>query len=195
VIRTFLPRPRHPSPTRRSPFLRNTAPYLQRERQQDHQTASTIEKGHGRVERRTLTSSTRLNAHLDWPHVGHVCQIRRERTVGGTTSVEVAYCVMSLPRSRASAERLLALARDHGGAIENGLHYVRDEAFGEDNSPIFRGDALKTWPPSATPASTACGNSKSTTSPSPSAASPGIPNASSATRTKRWPCGSKQGDL
>jgi hypothetical protein len=55
--------------------------------------------------------------------------------------VEVAYCVMSLDRSQAPAERLLALARDHWGAIENGLHYVRDEAFGEDRSPIFRGHA------------------------------------------------------
>jgi len=55
--------------------------------------------------------------------------------------VEVAYCVMSLDRSQTSAERLLALARDHWGAIENGLHYVRDEAFGEDRSPIFRGHA------------------------------------------------------
>jgi len=55
--------------------------------------------------------------------------------------VEFADCVMSLDRSQASAERLLALARDHWGAIENGLHYVRDEAFGEDRSPIFRGHA------------------------------------------------------
>ena len=55
--------------------------------------------------------------------------------------MEFAYCVMSLDRSQASAERLLALARDHWGAIENGLHYVRDEAFGEDRSPIFCGHA------------------------------------------------------
>lgn len=116
-------------------------PYEQRAREQARQTASTIEKGHGRIERRTLTSTTRLNEHLDWPHVGQVCQIKRERTIHGTTSVEVAYCVMSLDRSQASAERLLALARNHWGAIENGLHYVRDEAFGEDRSPIFRGDA------------------------------------------------------
>lgn len=88
-----------------------------------------------------LTSSTRLNTHLDWPHVGQVCQIRRERTIAGATSVEVAYCVMSLPRSRASAEQLLALARQHWAAIENGLHYVRDEAFGEDRSTISRGHA------------------------------------------------------
>lgn len=116
-------------------------PYEQRQREQARQTASTIEKGHGRIERRTLTSTTRLNSHLDWPHVGQVCQIKRERTIAGTTSVEVASCVTSLDRSQASAERLLALARDHWGAIENGLHYVRDEAFGEDRSPIFRGHA------------------------------------------------------
>ena len=47
----------------------------------------------------------------------------------------------TLGRSRASAETLLALARRHWGAIENGLHYIRDEAFGEDRSPIFRGHA------------------------------------------------------
>jgi len=75
--------------------------------------------------------------------VGQVCQIRRERTIDGTKSVEVAYCVMSLGRCRASAEQLLAMARRHWGAIENGLHYVRDEAFGEDRSPIFRGHAPK----------------------------------------------------
>lgn len=73
--------------------------------------------------------------------MGQVCQIRRERTIDGTTSVEVAYCVTSLGRSRASAEQLLAMARRHWGAIENGLHYVRDEAFGEDRSPIYRGQA------------------------------------------------------
>ena len=122
-------------------MTRSFPPYEQRQREQARQTASTIEKGHGRIERRTLTSTTRLNSHLDWPHVGQVCQIQRERTIDGTTSVEVAYCVMSLQRSRASAETLLAIARQHWGAIENGLHYVRDEAFGEDRSPIFRGHA------------------------------------------------------
>ena len=55
--------------------------------------------------------------------------------------MELAYCVTSLSRADASAKRLLALARDHWGAIENGLHDVRDEAFDEDRSPIFRGDA------------------------------------------------------
>ena len=73
--------------------------------------------------------------------MGEGCQIHGERIIDGTTRVEVDYCVTSLGRSRASAEQLLAMARRHWGAIENGLHYVRDEAFGEDRSPIFRGHA------------------------------------------------------
>ena len=73
--------------------------------------------------------------------MGQVCQLRRERTLNGETSVEVAYGVSSLSRSRASAEQMLALSRQHWGAIENGLHYVRDEAFGEDRSTIFSGHA------------------------------------------------------
>ena len=35
-------------------------------------TATTVEKGHGRRERRTLTATTALNAYLDWPGVGQV---------------------------------------------------------------------------------------------------------------------------
>ena len=98
-------------------------------------------KGHGRLEQRTLTSTTALNDYLGWPHVGQVCEIQRRRTIRGEMTSETAYYVTSLPRARGHAEQLLALARRHWGAIENGVHYVRDEAFGEDRITIFRGDA------------------------------------------------------
>ena len=121
--------------------MRRFPPYTQRERRAAKQTASTIDKGHGRIERRTLTSTTRLNKHLDWPHVEQVCQVERRRTIQGHTSVEFAYYVTSLDREQATAEQLLALSRQHWGATENGLHWVRDEVFGEDKSPIYRGHA------------------------------------------------------
>ena len=41
----------------------------------------------------------------------------------------------------AGPEDLLTLARDHWGAVENGLHYVRDEVLGEDRSTIRTGHA------------------------------------------------------
>lgn len=65
-----------------------------------------------------------------------VCQIVRERTIGSVTTTETAYYITSLSRSRANAATLESLIRDHWGAIENGTHYVRDEAFGEDRSTI-----------------------------------------------------------
>ncbi len=65
-----------------------------------------------------------------------VCRIVRERTVHKKKTTEVAYYITSLPRSKANAATLLSLIRDHWGAIENGVHYIRDEAFAEDRCTI-----------------------------------------------------------
>jgi hypothetical protein len=82
-----------------------------------------------------------LNRSLNGPGVQQVCQVWRERVIGSRTECETVDDITSLPRSRANAKRLLQPARDHWGAIENGLHDVRDEVLGEDCSAIFRGDA------------------------------------------------------
>lgn len=100
-----------------------------------------MDKGHGRLERRTLTSTTVLNGYLDWPGVQQVCRIDRERSLKGRCERETVYYITSLPRTLAGPEDLLQLARDHWGAVENGLHWVRDEVLGEDHSTIFRGHA------------------------------------------------------
>jgi predicted transposase YbfD/YdcC len=107
----------------------------------DTQTHSTVGKGHGRRERRTLTTTTWLNAYLrDWPEVGQVFRLIRTRTKKGVTTTEVVYGITSLTRAEADAERLLALTRAHWG-IENGLHHVRDETFREDRCRVRRGHA------------------------------------------------------
>jgi predicted transposase YbfD/YdcC len=93
------------------------------------------------VERRTLTSSVALNDYLNWPGVGQVCQLVRERTIHGVKQTETIQCVTSLSRQKADAERLLNIARRHWGAIENGVHYMRDEMFAEDRCTIAAGDA------------------------------------------------------
>jgi len=105
---------------------------------QEQQTASSLDKGHGRVETRQLTSSTALNGYLDWPGVQQVFCIERTRTIRGQTTTEIAYGITSLPRDRADAAKLLALARGHWG-IENRLHYVRDVTFGEDACRVRTG--------------------------------------------------------
>lgn len=125
------------SPRRTRPF----PPFAQRERQIDRQTASTLDKGHGRVERRTLTSMTDLFLNPDWPGVRQVCKVQRQRTVRGKTERETVYFITSLSRQRANATQLLALARRHWGAIENGLHHVRDTTLDEDRCTICSGHA------------------------------------------------------
>ncbi len=49
----------------------------------EQQTASTANKGHGRIEQRTLTSTTALNEYLDWPGVQQVFRLERCRTIKG----------------------------------------------------------------------------------------------------------------
>lgn len=118
---------------------------MQRERASEQRTETTYDKGHGRRETRTITTTTSLNHHAGWPHLSQVCRIERERVIREVRTREVAYYVTSLPRWRAGAKRLLELSRRHWGAIENGLHYVRDMAFGEDGCTILRGHAAENF--------------------------------------------------
>jgi hypothetical protein len=55
------------------------------------QTFAQIEKGHGRRERRHITTSPDLNDYLarDWGEVGQVFRLQRERTTKDKRSSEV----------------------------------------------------------------------------------------------------------
>jgi predicted transposase YbfD/YdcC len=99
----------------------------------DFRTAETIEKGHGRIERRTITVSSELRGYLDWPYAEQVFKLERHfrRVKDGKITHEVAYGITSLTAHKASPERLLELSRMHW-QIENGLHYRRDETLRED---------------------------------------------------------------
>ena len=103
--------------------------------------ATTASKGHGRGERRTLTTTTWLNEYLShWPGVEQAFRLERRRKVKGKVEVEVVYGITSLSSLAADAERLLGYTRRHWG-IENGLHYTRDMTLGEDRCRVRRGQA------------------------------------------------------
>ena len=106
----------------------------------EREAASTLGKGHGRVEHRRLISSTLFHEHLDWPGVKQVCQIIRTTTRKSETTTEVAYGITSVGRDQANAETLLNWNRGHWG-IENRIHWVRDESFGEDRCRVQQGSA------------------------------------------------------
>lgn len=99
----------------------------------DFRTASTLDKGHGRLERRTLTASSLLKDYVNWPYLQQVFRIERRflRIRDGKVMEEVRYGLTSLTPDKASPERLLELVRAHW-SIENSLHYRRDETFRED---------------------------------------------------------------
>lgn len=69
-------------------------------------------------------------------------EIRRERRVGDTVSVETSYGITSLPPERADSKRLLRLVRDHW-AVESSLHHRRDVTFREDACRIRKGGAAQ----------------------------------------------------
>jgi predicted transposase YbfD/YdcC len=100
----------------------------------------TRDRGHGRVETRTLKVATVPG--LDFPHATQALQItrrvrdlhrRRWRTI-------TVYAITSLSAIQASPARLADLVRGHW-AIENGLHHVRDVTYTEDASQTRTGTA------------------------------------------------------
>lgn len=108
-------------------------------------TASTTNKGHGRLAHRRLTASTELNDFLarDWYGVGQVCRLRRRVEHAFTWTQEIVYGMTSLTPKQADASRLLALARGHW-SIENCLQYRWDGSLGEDACQVRKGSAPHT---------------------------------------------------
>jgi len=103
---------------------------------------TTTDKGHGRIEKREIWTSTELNGYLKFPYVGQVFTIRRTTTdldgnvVKGRKSIEeVVQGLTSLSPQKASPAQLLAYNRGHW-TIENRLHYIRDMTYDEDRSQV-----------------------------------------------------------
>jgi predicted transposase YbfD/YdcC len=102
----------------------------------DFLTAHVTNYGHGRLEKRTIKTSSMLNDYLDWPGVGQVYRLEREffwLRQGSIykTSRELEFGISSLNRDQASPAKVLQVRRKHW-FIETGLHYRRDVTFHED---------------------------------------------------------------
>lgn len=106
----------------------------------DFETARTVNKGHGRLEQRTITTSSQLKDFLDWPYLEQVFKLQRKVTSLRTGEIQeqVVYGFASLSRDEITPQRLLRMSRSYWG-IENGLHYRRDVTFREDATRMTKG--------------------------------------------------------
>jgi predicted transposase YbfD/YdcC len=103
-------------------------------------TAVEDDRGHGRVERRTI----RVAPADDTLFPGAVQAFRLRRDTGGLDGVwtrkEIVYGITSLPADLAGPTQLNHYERRHW-VVENRLHWVRDVTFGEDGSQLRTGTA------------------------------------------------------
>jgi len=108
----------------------------------EQDAAETLDKGHGRLERRRslALSDPDLLACLDptgaWPGLRSVVQVQAERRQGERRAVETRYYLSSLPPNAA----VLGQAIRQHWEVENRLHWVLDVCFREDACPVRVGE-------------------------------------------------------
>lgn len=106
-------------------------------REVDYDLDGTVESGHGRQEERYVTVIyDPKGLPAGWPDVAAVVQIGRERQVGEGKNVSTTHYYIT--SYRAKAAELGRLIRAHWD-IENGLHWVLDVAFREDENRTHLG--------------------------------------------------------
>ncbi len=107
---------------------------------------NTVDGDHGRIETRRVTvvhDVAWLQERHDWPGLKGLVIVDSEREIGPKTECETRYYLTSSPRR---AERLGPMVRDHW-AVENGLHWVMDMTFRDDECRIRPAKRRKTSSP------------------------------------------------
>ena len=108
-----------------------------------HTAHRTVNGGHGRIEVRrgwALGAPAYLqdvDPEGHGPDLRSLLLVEAERRMEGRVSTETRYFISRHPPN---ARHLLATVRVHGG-IENGLHWILDVAFREDESRVRTGHA------------------------------------------------------
>jgi predicted transposase YbfD/YdcC len=101
---------------------------------------NTLEKSHGRIETRITTAVEDidwLKARDNWPGLRSIVMVESTREIAGRIEYETRYYIASL---EAKAAMLAEAVRGHWG-IENGLHWVMDMVFRDDECRIRKKNA------------------------------------------------------
>jgi predicted transposase YbfD/YdcC len=103
-----------------------------------HDSHTTVDGGHGRIETRTYTTIGDVDwfeEKAKWAKLTTFGLVESERDMGDHTTQETRYFISSLPND---AKRFGEACRGHWG-VENGLHWCLDIAFREDDSRVRKG--------------------------------------------------------
>ena len=94
---------------------------------------------HGRIESRSIWTSTLLNDYLDFPYVGQIFAIQRHTIdkKSGKETHDMAYGLTSHSPMSANAEQVLQFNRDHWGVESH--HFLLDWNWNEDRCTIRKG--------------------------------------------------------
>jgi len=104
----------------------------------EHQFHSTLEKGHGRIEKRsywTMGNTEFLIGAEKWTGLKSIGMVESERNVNGVVSIQQRYYILSI---ESDVHRFSQSVRSHW-SIENQLHWILDVGFEEDASQCCRG--------------------------------------------------------
>jgi predicted transposase YbfD/YdcC len=110
-----------------------------------YSTATTLDKGHGRIEERRIWATSEVNWFAEkgkWKNLRSLIRVQAKRTMGGETSAEYRYYITDLPADNASG--LLSYIRGHWG-VENNLHWCLDISFREDERRIRKGHGAQNF--------------------------------------------------
>lgn len=112
---------------------------------QAQQTVHQSNKGHGRIEKRSISLCHQLEGIPAFPGLCTLIRVESERQIHRATVIEVAhetryYVASFLDTPSAFAERI----RGYWG-VENKVHYVRDVTQGEDACRIRTPPLVQVW--------------------------------------------------
>ncbi len=111
-------------------------------------TATDLDKGHGRIEERTVTVSRetdwldgqrRFPGELRLPGAKTIVKVRSRTELKDRCRIDTRYYITSADLSADAAARVV---RGHWG-IENRLHWVLDVVFGDDQARIRKGHGAR----------------------------------------------------
>ena len=108
-------------------------------------TVKQINKGHGRIEKRTVSISHQLEQIPEFSGLQTLIRVESERQVHRSNIIEVShetryYVASFMDTAQGFADRI----RGYWG-VENKVHYVRDVTQGEDASRIRTSPLTQIW--------------------------------------------------